>query len=423
MCSSAGVVFDILTTAKEVPPFLAAFWRLFIQNTVQLVPFLWSVKNEWRRDGERKMMTFHREELELREADDVNEEEVQEQEQVPLMPRYLRSLPLCCISGIFLGIHFSMWVFSLRYTSLTHSLLWVSMGPIVINGGTWFLYLLGVAGMCTGMNIIVNKPSNMETSGVFLGIMGAIIMLVGIQEIGVSVGVGNGEDSSFDPNNHGQETVTVNPNSNHPPTLYGDAAAFSGAVAVCVYLLIGQKLRTFLPIWLYVFPVIGAASITCFTLAMLDAKDPATLYGYSNKSAFGFLSKDYLIYAVYLGIGPGIFGHTLLNTLLKHVSPLVVTTAMLMEPIFGSIIGYFCGLQPLPDPYTWIGGCVLMVGLVLVVIGEKGNENLNENESQAKEAYRDESCDDVMEQGDTTTKFIQDKGGDEYGHYGSIQKS
>jgi len=36
MCSSAGVAFDILTNTKGVPPFLAAFWRLFIQNS-----FVW----------------------------------------------------------------------------------------------------------------------------------------------------------------------------------------------------------------------------------------------------------------------------------------------------------------------------------------------------------------------------------------------
>ena len=101
--------------------------------------------------------------------------------ELPLLQRYFRLLPLCCLSGIFLGTHFSLWIFSLRYTSLTHSLLWVAMGPIVINGGTWLFYFEGVAGISV---IVVQTPSTLETLGVLLGIVGAMIMLIGIQKVG-----------------------------------------------------------------------------------------------------------------------------------------------------------------------------------------------------------------------------------------------
>jgi len=123
MCSSAGVAFDILTNTKGVPPFLAAFWRLFIQNVVQFFPFIWSLKQEWRRDEEKKILLYHQEALDLKvEVDseekrvllvnELKDEDLQENQllelHVLLLPRYLRSLPLCCISGVFLGIHFSM---------------------------------------------------------------------------------------------------------------------------------------------------------------------------------------------------------------------------------------------------------------------------------------------------------------------------
>merc|ERR1712238_143384 len=159
-------------------------------------------------------------------------------------------------------------------------------------------------------------------------------------------------------------------NNNHLPTFYGDAVAFSGAAAVSIYLIIGQKLRSFLPIWIYVFPVIGTAAVSSLIFALMDNNDPVTWTGYTGRSVFGFLSRDYFFFALYLGVGPGIGGHTLLSTLLKYISPLVVSTAMLCEPIIGSIIGYFVGLQPLPDISTWIGGSILMVGLVLVIAGE-----------------------------------------------------
>lgn len=144
MCSSAGVVFDILTTQKNVPPFLAAFWRLWIQNTIQLIPFVWSLRTAWRRDQEAKALTHYRQELLLLESTQEQPSMADDGERLMLLlPRYVQSLPLCGVSGIFLGMHFSMWVYSLRYTSLTHSLLWVSMGPIVLNGGSWILYHLG----------------------------------------------------------------------------------------------------------------------------------------------------------------------------------------------------------------------------------------------------------------------------------------
>ena len=268
-----------------------------------------------------------------------------------------------------------------RSTSLTHSLLWVSMGPIVLNGGAWILYLLGqnqcIAGTvftsAFAFILHVRRPSAMETTGVLVGISGAIIMLIGVKG-GMNVNMdGNGNTKGIGIGN-GNTIIS----SNHEPTLYGDAAAFSGAVAVCVYLIIGQKLRKFLPIWLYVFPVIGAATLTCLLFSFLDARDPSTLYGMTRSSVFGFLSKDFFFYALYLGVGPGICGHTLLNSLLKHVSPLIISTSMLMEPILGSIIGYFCGLQPLPDLSTWIGGGVLMTGLVLVVMGENESDRTQE---------------------------------------------
>jgi len=387
MCSSAGVVFDIITNTKDVPPFLAVFWRLFLQNTVQFFPFIWSLHKEWRRDKDKKMTNFHGASLQLyveggldlNDAD-KNSEQIEEDEHSPLLlPRYINSLALCTVSGIFLGIHFSMWVYSLRYTSLTHSMLWVSMGPICINGASWFFFSLGqrqciisALGVISISIPIMRKPSSKETFGALAGIGGAVIMLIGVHKNAFVAEVTNVP---------GKHVIQ----SNHEPTLYGDASAFAGAAAVSAYLVIGQKLRSFLPIWLYVFPVVGSAALSSLVFALIDEEDPTTWRGYTEKSVFGFLSKEYFLYALYLAVGPGICGHTLLNILLKYVSPLVITTAMLTEPIIGSIIGYYLGLQSLPGTNTWIGGGLLMVGLVLVVVGESNVTSVDRNNEKASE--------------------------------------
>ena len=43
---------------------------------------------------------------------------------------------------------------------------------------------------------------------------------------------------------------------------------------------------------------------------------------------------------------------------------------MLFEPVMGSGIGYIFGMQTMPGLFTWIGGIVLLFGLILVVLGE-----------------------------------------------------
>ena len=82
-------------------------------------------------------------------------------------------------------------------------------------------------------------------------------------------------------------------------------------------------LRSFLPIWLYVFPVIGAAALASLIFALFDEEDPSYLMKRTQpeESVFGFLSKEYCLYALYLGVGPGICGHTMLNTLFKLCVP------------------------------------------------------------------------------------------------------
>mmetsp|Transcript_52051 Transcript_52051/g.58138 ORF Transcript_52051/g.58138 Transcript_52051/m.58138 type:complete len:350 (-) Transcript_52051:229-1278(-) len=333
------------------------------------------------------MLNHHEETLELQLETTSSKEQDKSSAQkhnheVELLQRYLKSLPLCCVSGFFLGVHFSMWVYSLNYTSLTHSLLWVSMGLIVSNGWSWFLhairknqFILSIFALCVSTTVFQHrKPSLLETLGVYFSICGAIIMLLGVQR------------------NHSLN-MKENELNNHLPTFYGDAAAFSGAVAVSIYLIIGQKLRSFLPIWMYVFPVIGTAALSSLIFALMDKNNPVTWTGYTNRSVFGFLSREYFLFALYLGVGPGIGGHKLLSTLLKYVSPLVVSTAMLCEPIIGSIIGYFVGLQPLPDVYTWIGGSILMLGLVFVIAGEtkSGEEDVDPNCCQSYDPVQPEN--------------------------------
>lgn len=84
---------------------------------------------------------------------------------------------------------------------------------------------------------------------------------------------------------------------------------------------------------------------------------------------FGCFKGDRLWYSIYLGVAAGIGGHAGLNFLLKFLSTQIIGTALLAEPVVGSIIGYALDVQGVPGLWTWLGGGVLMVGLWLTIKG------------------------------------------------------
>jgi len=355
VCSSAGVVFTALTSVDGVPPFLTVSWRFWCQEMIQLVPFLLSVRSAQLRDEEVRYRRCRGEEGGKSSMNEVSHPSSYSKPSL-IFPRFVSSLPLLVTSGFFLGIHFAAWVYSLRHTSLVHSLLWVSMGPILINGGNWMIYIIGSCVVCEGYSRWcpkVQRPSWKETAGAFTGILGAVMMLLDVRS-----------ESSLIPGSEESSKV-------HEPTISGDIAAFIGAAAVSIYLIIGRKLRAWMPLWMYAFPVAGSAMMTNIVFAFMYSPDRALLKGLGRTSMFGFLNRKYFFMALYLGAGPGVCGHTMLNALLKYMSPLTISTAMLAEPLFGSLIGHYFGMQPIPGIWTLIGGSVLLVGLLFVVLGEK----------------------------------------------------
>ena len=46
----------------------------------------------------------------------------------------------------------------------------------------------------------------------------------------------------------------------------------------------------------------------------------------------------------YLAVGPGLVGHTGMNGVLRHISPLVVSISLTLEPLFGSLLAGRCRL-------------------------------------------------------------------------------
>lgn len=235
---------------------------------------------------------------------------------------------LLSASGLALAAHFGAWVASLDETTLTHSLLFVTAHPLVIVVGMFLL---------APTISTIRRPMRNEALGALICFIGAGITLL---DAGSS---------------QGDQTVTM----------LGDALAFGGAVFVVGYIVVGRVLRTWLPIFLYAFPVTLLAALLLIPLSWLVEPDFAT-YGVA-----GWTDGEFFIWFLLLALVAGLLGHTGLNTCLRYISPLIVSVSVTLEPVLGSIIGWLFFDSGVPGKWTWLGGLVLMSGLLTVVVASE----------------------------------------------------
>lgn len=225
-----------------------------------------------------------------------------------------RTLLILFGSGVALAAHFGTWVTSLDHTSLAHSLLFVTSHPIIIVIGT---------------AILVRKPHRLETTGAIIGLIGAGITLL-------------------DANDSGEVT------------LWGDFLAFAGAVTVVGYIVAGRILREWMPVFVYAVPVTLLGGILLIPMSILMGEETAAL---------GWIESDLLADFIKLAFLAGIVGHTGLNACLRWLGPLTISFAVTLEPIIGAFIGWFFYDESVPGKWTWLGGLILIIGIMFVIKG------------------------------------------------------
>ena len=124
-------------------------------------------------------------------------------------------------------------------------------------------------------------------------------------------------------------------------TLLGDIAAIIGAIAVVCYFLAGRKLRQWMPLFVYILPVTAIAAIFLAIMSMM--LEGIFSMSDENISMFGWMSSSWIWYVVYLAAFPGIVGHAGISAVLRWFPPIIVSVAILFEPLVGSFIGWIFG--------------------------------------------------------------------------------
>ncbi|HWP97783.1 MAG TPA: DMT family transporter [Syntrophomonadaceae bacterium] len=215
-------------------------------------------------------------------------------------------------SGLFLALHFSFWITSLQYTSVSSSVLFTNLQVI-------FVLVFSL--------VFLHEKSNMPVlAGILIALAGSALIATGDLRSG---------------------------------RFFGDMLALASGLFVSVYFLAGRYVRSRVETLSYTFLVSGAAALVLLI---------ATLVG--GLSLTGYRGLDWLLFFL-MAVGPGLGGHMVLNWALKYVKAPIIAVSILGESVGASILAYFIFKEALLW-YQLCGGALILLGIYLAVVNEGG---------------------------------------------------
>ncbi|CAM6120098.1 unnamed protein product [Calypogeia fissa] len=256
------------------------------------------------------------------------------------------SFGLYLLSALFISGHVAFYYWALANTSMIHAIFLSSISPVFVA-----VYTKLRGGPLMAVELI----------GVTLGVIGVAVLATG-------TGVERDAQSTY----------------------IGDFIALCASATMAGYLTVGKKLRSWMPLFVYQFPVTVLSAIILGSIGLLLEGWNSSTDG-NISGLFGWFRKDYFLRTIYLAIGPGLVGHVGYSFVLRYSSPLVMPTGLSLQPVIGSLIGWAVGLYPIPGMTTILGGTVTLGGTLFVSCA-----SAKEKEHQPKESeeYKQPSTDD-----------------------------
>ena len=142
----------------------------------------------------------------------------------------------------------------------------------------------------------------------------------------------------------------------------GDLAALVSAALAAVYIIAGSKAQRTLETTTYTTICYFVCSITALPMALI-----------AGNQIFSFSAKEWWI-LLGLILGAQLLGHSMFNSVLKRVSPAIVSLIVFFEvPVSAVLAAWWLDQRP---PLGIIPGIVLiLVGCILVVTRTRGSSN------------------------------------------------
>ncbi len=217
------------------------------------------------------------------------------------------------LSGFFLAVHFAAWVSSLKFTTVTNSIVLVSTAPFFVALGNWIFFS--------------RRPTLMLAGGLALAFIGSLLMTQ-------------------------QQNVSL-----HPDSLTGDMLALFGAIAAAGYMLCGRILRERLNTLTYVTLAYSFSAVFLLIFAVV-----------LSAPLSGFSSRTWLLFLL-IALFPQLIGHTAFNWTLKYLSAPVVATILLGEPVLAGLLAFFF-LHEIPGPAQISGAVLILTGVIIAIWSE-----------------------------------------------------
>ena len=229
----------------------------------------------------------------------------------------LRTLPratilIMIVIGVILATHFSLWITSLKMTSVASSVILVTAHPVLVAPVSFYF--------------LKEKLSWVNALGIAISLAGVGVLVIG---------------------NYGFAAFGLD-------TIEGNILALLGGIAAGLYILGGRKLRKTVSTVSYAFVVYAVGTITLFFICLA-----------LSAPVYNLTIIDYEIILL-MALVSGIFGHTLYNWSLGYIRASVMSVALLGEPIGSSLLAYAIPwIHQEPSLYTVVGGGIILVGIYL----------------------------------------------------------
>ncbi|WP_231517161.1 DMT family transporter [Paenibacillus sp. UNCCL52] len=209
------------------------------------------------------------------------------------------------IAGLFLGLYFLFWMESLVYTSVASSMVILSLQPLFVMMGSYFMFR--------------ERANILTILCLIAALVGSIVIAWG--DIGIS-----------------------------REALIGDGLSLVGTILVSAYMLAGQKVSHKINANLYSVIVffIGGSVMLVYNLL-------------NHYSLIEYDSSDWM-YFLLLAVIPTIFGQYIFNLLLKSMGATTVSVGIIGEPVLAIILAYLF-LGEIISAFQFIGGLMTLFGM------------------------------------------------------------
>lgn len=212
------------------------------------------------------------------------------------------------LSGGLLAAHFATWVPSLSYTSVASSVALVATQPV------WAA-------------VIAHRRGERVARGTWVGI--ALALAGAMLLTGVDVSISG-------------------------RALFGDLLALVGGMFAAAYVTVGADVRRTVSTGVYALACYGTAAVA---LVVVGVAGRQALWGYDAGTWWAIIG---------LVVGAQLLGHTLVNRVLRAISPTVVSVAILFE-ILGATLIARVAFGETPPAAAWPAALLIVAGVVAVV--------------------------------------------------------